>query len=118
MPHVGSNSTSISNAVCPAMVNPAILAQDRYADYKSGLSDDPPLVAGKSNLREVLDLPEYRSLKERALGLLRIPRVESGPFSVEYLGGLWRRMMNVSEEDLICGEWDRVLNEEISMHYR
>ncbi|KIR32270.1 hypothetical protein I352_05506 [Cryptococcus deuterogattii MMRL2647] len=43
------------------MVNPAILAQDRYADYKSGLSDVPPPVAGKPSLRGVLDLPEYRS---------------------------------------------------------
>lgn len=67
------------------MVNPAILAQDRYADYKSGLSDVPPLVAGKPSLRGVLDLPEYRSVKERALGFLRIPRVEAGPFSLEYL---------------------------------
>lgn len=67
------------------MVNPAILAQDRYADYKSGLSDVPPPVAGKPSLRGVLDLPEYRSVKERALGFLRIPRVEAGPFSLEYL---------------------------------
>ncbi|KIR55452.1 hypothetical protein I315_02040 [Cryptococcus gattii Ru294] len=118
MPQVSSNNTSNSNAVCPGMVNPAILAQDRYADYKSGLSDDPPLVAGKPSLRELLDLPEYRSLKERALGLLRIPRVGAGPLSVEYLGGLWRRMMDVSEEDLVSGEWDRILHEEISMHYR
>lgn len=27
-------------------------------------------------------------------------------------------MICVSEEDLISGEWDRVLNEEISAHYR
>lgn len=96
MPHVSSNNRSISNAVCPAMVNPAILAQDRYADYKSGLSNDPPLVAGKPSLRDVLDLPEYRSVKERALGFLRIPRVEAGPFSLECLGRLWRRMISVS----------------------
>lgn len=65
------------------------------ADYKPGLSNDPPLVAGKSSLRDVLDLPEYRSAKERALGFLRIPMIEAGPFSLEYLGGLWRRMISV-----------------------
>lgn len=27
-------------------------------------------------------------------------------------------MISVSEEDLISGEWDRVLKEEISTHYR
>ncbi|OWZ26140.1 hypothetical protein C356_07046, partial [Cryptococcus neoformans c45] len=94
--------------VSPAMVNSAILADDRYSNYVSELRDDPPFVAGKPSLQEVLDLPEYRAIKERTLGFLRIPRAETGPFPAEYLRELWGKMRDVREEDLRSGEWDSI----------
>ncbi|UOH85024.1 hypothetical protein LQV05_001841 [Cryptococcus neoformans] len=104
--------------VFPAMVNSAILADDRYSNYVSELRDDPPFVAGKPSLQEVLDLPEYRAIKERTLGFLRIPRAETGPFPAEYLRELWGKMRDVREEDLRSGEWDSIVSQEIAMHYR
>lgn len=118
MPFVSTNDSPTTNAIFPAMVNSAILAHDHYSNYRSQLSDDPPLVAGRPSLQEVLDLPEYKSIKERTLGFLRIPRAETGPLPSEYLRELWSKMMNVREEDLNSGEWDNILNQEITTHYR
>lgn len=89
-----------------------------YSNYVSELRDDPPFVAGKPSLQEVLDLPEYRAIKERTLGFLRIPRAETGPFPAEYLRELWGKMRDVREEDLRSGEWDSIVSQEIAMHYR